>query len=55
MADSFKIGDTVIVSATKQSGKIVESINGRWKVKLANAEVLKESSELESRQMLFES
>ncbi len=54
MDDTFKIGDTVIVTATKQSGTIVESVNGKWKVKLSTAEVLKETAELEPRQMLFE-
>jgi len=50
---SFKIGDVVIVSATKQTGTIVAYESGRWKVKIDGTELLKESYEIEKRQMLF--
>ena len=52
--NTFKIGEIVIVSATKQIGTIIAFESGRWKVKLSNAKVLKESHEIEKRQMLFE-
>jgi len=49
----FKIGDTVIISATKQTGRIIAFESGRWKVSIDGTELLKESSEIEKRQMLF--
>lgn len=51
---TFKIGDTVLLTDTKQSGKIIALENGRWKVLVyGGAAVLKESSEIQHRQALF--
>jgi len=51
--ESFKIGDTVIVTATSQTGRITAYEGGRWKVAIDGSEYLKESNEIEKRQMLF--
>jgi hypothetical protein len=51
--EAFKINDTVIVSATGQTGRITAYEGGRWKVLIAGNELLKESHEIEKRQMLF--
>lgn len=49
----FQVGDTVIITATKQSGKIVAFEGGRWKVKTEGGEILKEANEIQHRTMLF--
>jgi hypothetical protein len=51
--EAFKIGDTVIVSATTQTGRITAYEGGRWKVAIDGIEQLKESHEIEKRTMLF--
>lgn len=52
--NSFQIGDTVIIPATGQTGKVVAFENGQWKVKVdQGVELLKEASEIERRQILL--
>jgi len=51
--EEFKIGDTVIITATSQTGRITAYESGRWRVAIDGSEYLKESNEIEKRQMLF--
>jgi len=52
--NGFKIDETVIITATKQPGKIVSFEGGRWKVKLdSGVTVLKEGNEIQRRQVLL--
>ena len=50
----FKIGDTVLITATGQVGRIVALEGTRWTVAIdGGGQVLKESTEIETRQALF--
>jgi hypothetical protein len=50
---AFKIGDTVMISATKQTGTIIAYEGGRWKVQVSGTVMLKEASELQRREILL--
>jgi hypothetical protein len=50
---AFKIGDTVMISATKQTGTIIAYEGGRWKVQVLGTVMLKEASELQRREILL--
>jgi len=49
----FKVGDTVLIKDTSQTGQITAYENGMWKVAIDGSEFLKESHEIEKRQVLF--
>lgn len=50
---AFLIGDTVMVSATKQVGTIIAYEGGRWKVQVSGIAVLKEAHEIHKREILL--
>jgi hypothetical protein len=50
---AFKIGDTVMISATKQTGTIIAYAGGRWNVQVSGTVMLKEASELQRREILL--
>ena len=49
----YNINDMVMVRATKQVGKIVDYVDGKWKVQINGEALLKESSEIMPRQVLL--
>lgn len=50
---AFRINDTVLISATRQVGKIIAYEGGRWKVEVAGVVMLKEANELQKREILL--